>query len=651
MGFLCLSGLVALAMKEKPGLSTFLAVAGNVAGCALGLVPAFYSILSGTTLSFRKAWDLPLASFSVSIDPLSAFFLIPILFLSLLSAIYGSGYIAHWYGKKNTALAWFFFNMLVASMVMVVTSRNGILFLIAWEIMSLASFFLVIFESEKEMVRSAGFTYLAATHLGTAFLFVLFMLLGAGKSVLDFDQFGTTEEFLKSVIFILAIIGFGTKAGFIPLHVWLPEAHPAAPSHVSALMSGVMIKTGIYGLIRVLTFLGTPPLWWGYLLISIGAVSGVLGVLFAVAQKDVKRLLAYCSVENIGIIALGIGIGLIGIHYGSPLVAVLGMAGALMHVVNHTAFKGLLFLGAGSVLSSTGTRDIDRLGGLLKNMPWTGLSFLIGAAAISGLPFLNGFISEFLIYSGAFKGLLMDKVTGMFAAFVVASLAVIGSLAVLCFTKAFGATFLGEMRSEMKERPVESVRAMRVPMFFLSAVCVVIGLFPVVFVRVLGTVLSVVTGMGEEKILSNIETVGTPLTAIMMSSWMFILSALAVLTLRKVLLSGRSVTRAVTWDCGYLRPSPRMQYTSSSFAQPVTKMFNFILRTKCRLLGPQPVFPRKASFETETPDVFKKNLYEPAFKGVDRAFLKLGWIQQGRLQYYVMYILVTLIILLIWELI
>lgn len=651
MGFLCLSGLVALAIKKKPGLSTFLAVAGNVAGCALGLVPAFYSILSGTTLSFRKAWDLPLASFSVSIDPLSAFFLIPILFLSLLSAIYGSGYIAHWYGKKNTALAWFFFNMLVASMVMVVTSRNGILFLIAWEIMSLVSFFLVIFESEKDMVRSAGFTYLAATHLGTAFLFVLFMLLGAGKSVLDFDQFGAAEEFLKSVIFILAIIGFGTKAGFIPLHVWLPEAHPAAPSHVSALMSGVMIKTGIYGLIRVITFLGTPPLWWGYLLISIGAVSGVLGVLFAVAQKDVKRLLAYCSVENIGIIALGIGIGLIGIHYGSPLVAVFGMAGALMHVVNHAAFKGLLFLGAGSVLSSTGTRDIDRLGGLLKRMPWTGLSFFIGAAAISGLPFLNGFISEFLIYSGAFKGLLMDKVTGMFAAFVVASLAVIGSLAVLCFTKAFGATFLGEMRSEMKEHTVESVRAMRVPMFFLSAVCVVIGLFPIVFVRVLGTVLSVVTGMGGEKILSNIETVGTPLTAIMISSWMFILSAMAVLTLRKVLLSGRSVTRSVTWDCGYLRPSPRMQYTSSSFAQPVTKMFNFILRTKCRLLGPQPVFPRKASFETETPDVFKENLYEPAFKGVDRAFLKLGWIQQGRLQYYVMYILVTLMILLIWELI
>jgi formate hydrogenlyase subunit 3/multisubunit Na+/H+ antiporter MnhD subunit len=279
--------------------------------------------------------------------------------------------------EKALGVSWFFFNLLVASMALVVVARNGILFLVAWELMALASFFLVTMQDDEERVRDAGRTYLVASHLGTAFLLVLFIMLAGGTDSLDFDRFAAGSH--AGLLFILAAIGFGTKAGFVPLHVWLPEAHPAAPSHVSAVMSGVMIKTGIYGLVRTLTFLGPLPAWAGWLLVGVGVTSGVLGVLFALAQHDLKRLLAYHSVENIGIITLGLGLGLVGLRAGFAPLAVLGFAGALLHVLNHALFKGLLFLGAGAVLHGTKTRDMEELGGLLKRMPWTGPLFLIGA--------------------------------------------------------------------------------------------------------------------------------------------------------------------------------------------------------------------------------------------------------------------------------
>ena len=308
-------------------------------------------------------------------------------------------------GRKNLGAYWFFFNGLAASMAMVAVAANGVLFLICWEVMALCSFFLVTFESEEESVQRAGWTYLVATHIGTAFLLVLFLMLGrqAGGGSLDFDTFLAARGHMGAaadVLFLLALVGFGAKAGFVPFHIWLPEAHPAAPSPVSAVMSGVMLKTGIYGILRTLTFLGAPHLWWGWLLIATGLVSGIFGVLMALAQHDLKRLLAYHSVENIGIIALGLGLGVLGVAWRLPALAVLGFAGGLLHVVNHALFKGLLFMGAGSVQHATGTREIDLLGGLIKRMPWTGRTFLIGAVAICGLPPLNGFVSELLIYTG-----------------------------------------------------------------------------------------------------------------------------------------------------------------------------------------------------------------------------------------------------------
>src|SRR5208337_3084062 len=361
---------VILKTPDIPTLSDFsvaTGVGGILIGCMCGIVPAVRVVLGEPSQSIRMAWDVPYGSLFLELDPLSGFFLIPVFVLCALAAIYGAEYLEAYRGKKALAPPWFFFNLLVASMVVVILARNGVLFLMAWEMMALSSFFLVTFEDEKESTRQAGWTYLVASHIGTAFLLVLFVLLGRANGSLDFDRFSASSG--APLMFVPALVGFGTKAGFIPLHVWLPEAHPAAPSHVSAVMSAVMIKTGIYGLLRILTFLGPPQAWWGWVLCVVGLTSGILGVLLALAQHDLKRLLAYHSVENIGIIALGLGVGILGVSRRSTMLTVLGFGGGLLHVQNHALFKGLLFLGAGSVLHGAGTREIDHLGGLTKRMP------------------------------------------------------------------------------------------------------------------------------------------------------------------------------------------------------------------------------------------------------------------------------------------
>ena len=431
MGVIVLGGLAALMAGRSARRASLLGAGGAVTGCALALGPALRALLGGPLERLDAPWSMPGGSFSVALDPVSGLFLVPTLFLSALAAVYGTGYLKPFGATRALGEAWFCFDLLVVSMALVMVARNGVLFLVAWEVMALASFFLVTFDRKTASVRDAGWTYLIATHLGTAFLLAMFVLLGGATGSLEFDGFGTvagTAPGLIGPLFLLAVIGFGTKAGFIPLHVWLPEAHPAAPSHVSAVMSGVMIKTGIYGLVRFLIVLGPPPVWWGWLLIGIGVISGVLGVLLALAQHDLKRLLAYHSVENIGIITLGLGLGTLGVASDTPALAVLGFGGGLLHVVNHALFKGLLFLGAGAVLHGAGTGEIDHLGGLQRRMPWTGTCFLVGAAAISGLPPLNGFVSEFLIYLGAFLGVIAAAGT---VGILVPGLVTIGALALI----------------------------------------------------------------------------------------------------------------------------------------------------------------------------------------------------------------------------
>lgn len=624
---------------------------GCVAGCLIGLVPATQILLGSPPVSIREPWAVPGASFHIGLDALSALFLVPILIIAPLSALYGSVYLAG-RPQHNLGSHAFFFNLLTASMGLVVIARDGLLFLIAWEVMALASFFLVTTDDEHEQVRRAGWGYLVATHLGTALLLGFFALLGREAGSLDFDSFGCMTSLTPGVaglLFLLALAGFGAKAGFVPFHVWLPEAHPAAPSHVSALMSGVMIKTGIYGLVRALTFLGTPAAWWGWLLIGAGLACGIVGALFALAQHDLKRLLAYCSVENIGIVTLGLGIGVMGLAANAPAVAAIGFAGGLLHVINHSVFKSLLFLCAGSVLHATGTGTMDRLGGLLKRMPQTGLPFLAGAGAAVGLPLLNGFTSEFLVFLAAFMG--VSTTTAQLAVpllAAIAGLALISGLAVACFAKAIGVGFLGEPRTHDAEQAHDPALLMRLPQLALALLCAVIGLGAPFMLRAVGPAVNAAIGRPAAPLMiQEVTPVLWRIVGVCVLLW--VLAALLVV-FRRYLLKGQAVRTAVTWDCGYLEPSARMQYTGSSLVQPLMVLFGAVLQTRYHMTALRGLFPEAGAFSTTTPDPCVDRGYRPLFLGIVRSLGCLRRLQHGNLQLYVLYIAVTLLGLLIWKL-
>ena len=648
-------GVGALLTRHSPRIASIFGQTGAVCGAALGLVGSVLILLTGSSPeAIRLPWSVPYGSFYIEVDALSAFFLVPIFLLTGLAAIYGGRYLSDPKYDTRRGSHWAFFNVLAASMVLVVAARNAILFLVAWEIMALASYFLVTLESEREPVQRAGWTYLVSTHLGTMVLFFFFALMGSKAGSLDFDAFAAAGPQIHpqaTLFFVLALIGFGSKAGIVPLHVWLPEAHPAAPSHVSALMSGVMIKTGIYGIVRTFLWLGTPSTGWALTLIAIGCVSGVLGILLATAQRDLKRVLAYSSVENIGIVFLGLGIGVLGQATGMPVLTILGYGGGLLHVLNHSLFKGLLFLGAGSVLHGAQTLDMEHTGGLMKRMPWTGITFLVGAVAISGLPPLNGFISEFMIYAGAFHGLQsLDSFEAVPAIIAIIALALMGGFAVVCFTRALGIVFLGQPRSTQAAQAHESKAAMLWPMAVLAALCALIGIFAPLTFAVLRPVLMQVSPLSAGELSAPLALVQSPLLLIVGIALIFAALVAVLFWLRKARLAGRSRADAVTWDCGYAAPNSRMQYSASSFARPLLHLTSGVVRLRQRLKKPEGYFPTTGSLSTEAPDVVERGLWTPVFKGTERLLSRFRWIQIGSIHLYILYIAITLIVLLIWKL-
>ncbi len=652
---LAASGMLAFVLCGRPRLSLFAGAGGAVLACAAGFWISLRFVLDVFSASLVLPW-LPQVggAFSVGVDPLSALFLAALFLVCGLAALYGARYMDG-HGGARAGLAWLWYNLLVVGMALVILARNALLFLSAWELMAVASFFLVTHEDEQRDTRRAGRLYLIATHLGTVFVFIFMLAMARKTGSLEFEAWrgvgATLEPAVCGWLFICLLIGFGTKAGFVPLHIWLPEAHPAAPSHVSAVMSGIMIKTGIYGLVRFLPCLGVPPLWWGWTLVTIGIVSGVLGVLFALAQHDAKRLLAYHSVENIGIIALGIGIGLMGVSMRMPVVAVLGFAGGLLHVLNHALFKSLLFLGAGAVVKATGTRECDRFGGLLKRMPFTGTAFLVGAAAISGLPPLNGFLSEFLIYWSALSG--VNSGPGMAAVPLmlgVAGLALIGGLAAACFAKLFGIVFLGEPRTAEAGAAKEAPLPMLVPMLVLAAACAAIGLAAPRVVDALRPVLAQVIDLPRAGAAFEEVAGSTALFAVSFVALLALVLIVVAAVFRRLFLAGKPVGTSVTWDCGYARPAARMQYTATSFAQPLVGLFASVLRSRRRFRPPAGLFPQASSMETETGDVFRERFFTPLFRVVDRWLSFMKWLQSGRIHVYVLYIVITLLALLVWAL-
>jgi hydrogenase-4 component B len=642
-----IKGGIEVILKTNNQVSAKISVPFIITGCLFALIPTVQVLLSGHPESFILPFNSYYGTFGMEIDSLSAFFLLPVLIISLLGAVYGYEYMKPYFGADKT---WFFYSILIAGMMGVVMARNGVLFLLFWEIMSLSSFFLVSFENHKPEVRSASLIYLIAAHMGAAFLLMFFALMWVKTGSLDFNNFGALSPLFLDIFFLLAVIGFGTKAGFIFLHVWLPEAHPAAPSHVSAIMSGVMVKTGIYGILRVLMLLGVVHAWWGWFLIITGAASGLFSILFSLAQRDFKKLLAYSTVENIGIITMGIGLGILGMSHNEPFITVLGFGGSLIHIINHSFLKSLLFMGAGSVLHSTGTRDIEKLGGLIKYMPWTAANFFTGSVAIAGLPPLNGFIGEFLIYLGAFHALTTDgKSFTTFGVIIIISLALIGALTVLSFTRAFGITFLGNLREQKIRHIHESGNLMLYSMTLLSAACIFIGLGAPFILKFLIPVIKDISFVPLPLIEVQLVSLNKLLLNLSLVFLLFLLIIAGLTLISKNLRNKRIVRQTQTWSCGYSNVTPRMQYTAYSFSKPVTDLFSTFIRAKRKVEPVQGLFPEEASLISVTPDVFHHYFFRTTFLFIEKLLSRFKWIQHGNLQLYVFYITITLIILLVWK--
>ncbi len=628
-------------------LSALLAV---LAG-ALGLTGTGIFWATGHGEPIILPWPLlPGARFSVAVDGLSAIFLVPVFLIFLLGSVYGLDYWKQTDHPANGRKLRLFYGTMTAGMGLLVIARNSVLFLFGWEIMALSAFFLVTTEEHDAKVRETGWIYLVATHIGTLSLFALFAVLhaGTGSFALTPLKEGTLSPRSMTAVFVVALVGFGIKAGLMPLHVWLPDSHAIAPSHVSAMLSGVILKMGVYGLARITSLFPSPPLEWGGIMLGLGVVSGVLGVAFAIGQHDLKRLLAYHSIENIGIIVIGLGLALIGRSLGRPDWIVLGLAGGLLHVWNHALFKALLFLSAGSVIHTAHTREIDHLGGLAKGMPRTALCFLIGAVAICGLPPLNGFVSEFLLYLGLFQTLGLNEGSSFAgAAFAAPALALIGTLAVACFVKVYGAVFLGSARSEHAEHVHESPPTMVGPMAVLAGCCFLIGLAPVLIVPLLGQAVSAWDPRLSDAALRLADAAPLAWITVMgllLIGGLFLASVVLWLCLRRGV-----VDRGPTWGCGYAAPTTRMQYTSSSFAQMLVGLFAWALRPHTSRPGELALFPRKSAFHSEVRDTVLDEGVLPAFRCAAWLISWFRVFQRGSIQIYLLYIFVALIVLLLWR--
>ncbi|MDP3479980.1 MAG: proton-conducting transporter membrane subunit [Desulfoprunum sp.] len=612
-------------------------------GCLIGLATLFPVLQDTGPPAFSLSW-LHVLTLSCKIDSLSAFFLVPIFLICPLAALYGFHYLEKREESGRIAVNYCFFSLLLLSMVLVVCANSPITFALAWEIMSLSSFFLVVYEFQKKETRSAGYLYFVFAQAGAMCIFAAFGLIFSYTGSFSFDSIDQLPAQAKLVVFSLALIGFGSKAGIFPLHIWLPHAHPAAPSHISAIMSGVMIKMGIYGILRFYILLADTSLIFGQTILIAGMVSGILGVVYALGKHDIKRLLAYHSVENIGIILIGAGLGMIGVSTGSPVMAAFGFAGSLLHVLNHSIFKSLLFMGAGAVLQKTKTRHVDELGGLGKRMPITGKTFLIGSVSISGLPPFNGFISEFLIYFAAFHGLVSTGLTFILASLAIVSLAVIGGLAAACFTKVVGIVFLGEPRSARAARAVEVGWTMTAPMVFLAVLCLVIGVWPQPFVRLaflglrdIAAILPIQPGI-EAELVGNLA----------FASRLFLALLAAITIFRKLLYIKKEVGAGPTWGCGFTQPTVRMQYTGTSYARSMVEFFQPFVKIRTVYSGIRKIFPGQTTYETRVNDIAEIGMHQYLVHPLVKILERLRWIQHGHIQLYIAYIVLTIVVLLLF---
>jgi formate hydrogenlyase subunit 3/multisubunit Na+/H+ antiporter MnhD subunit len=633
-----LAGVAATALSRWPAAAAWVFRVLFGAGCVAGGIAAL-AVLAGTAVpDVRFGGAAPFGAWVFGLDPLAAVFLLAIVSVGAACGFYGLDYLARERGHRAVGAAHLLLALLVTALAVTVIARAAIPFLVGWEVMAVLAYLLVVHEHERRDVRRAGLIYLAVTHVGILLLFAVFATWAGETGDLSFDALAAHPAFVAGrgvMILVLALIAFGLKAGSVPFHFWLPEAHAAAPSHVSALMSGVVIKMGIYGLLRTLVLFGAPPPWWGWVVLALGACSGVLGVVWALAQHDIKRLLAFHSVENIGIILLGVGAGALGMAYGYPLIAVLGFAGAVLHTINHALFKSLLFLGAGAVIHATHTRDIDRFGGVARRMPATSAAFLVGSAAIIGLPPLNGFVSEWVIYQTLLRGGSAGGAIQL-AGLGAMVLALIGALALACFAKVVGVMYLGEPRDIAAAGAREPAAGMIRPVVGLAAACIAIGLLPIAVVPAALRVGSVVAGIapataGPAAVAAGPATVFTAgLTAALLLAW----------AARAAVVRRRGHAEAATWACGYAAATPRMAYTASSFAAPLLGAFRSVAGVRTTRTA--------QAFATHPSDPVLERVVLPAWHGVRAAAMALRPMQRGGLQLYLLYVVLAVVALLFY---
>jgi hydrogenase-4 component B len=636
------------------------AMGGSILASAVTVNAAILVLVAG------HSWDGVLLRHTASatvlsyaLTPLSAWFLTVLGLIAIPVAVYSLGYFAHAIAPSRTAAVGIGFNVMLGAVEVVFVAGDVITFLLAWELMTLATAGLVATEHQERASRLAGYLYLVMSHVGTGCLLAGFLTLAAVSGSLSLSSLLTghlVSGWTRDGVFVLFLVGFGVKAGVIPFHVWLPEAHPAAPSSISALMSAVLITAGIYGLFRVCAFgLGTPAVSWGLTFMGLGTLSAILGVLYALTQTDLKRLLAYSTIENAGIMVLGLGAGMLALAYGRTELATVAVAASLAHVLNHAVFKGLLFLGAANVVMGTGTRQLEEFGGLLRRMPWTGLFFLVGAMAIAGLPLLNGFVSEWLTFQALLLG--FSSTPGLIRLnypLSAAMLALTSALAAACFVKVFGISFLALPRSSAATDAHEAPRVMLAPPAFLAALCLGLGLFPAVVLGALSRVLvslpglqpTVSLGWGAVGMTSPVGSFDHVIPAMF---GVALLGAVGV----AVMLAARTrmaIRRVPTWGCGG-ELSAQTEYSATAFSKPLMMIFRAVYRPTRQvdtLSDVSPYFPQEVRYRSKIEPTFERYVYGPLLRGVLRAANGMKVLQAGSLHAYLAYVLVLGVLLLLW---
>jgi len=620
--------------KSTGGL--FLVIAISI----LSAVPIVQTLFQHRSFQSFLWLPEPYGKIPVRIDPLSAWFMLIIDVTCINGTLYGTGYMkAYQADRKNTSLHWISFVSLHVSMLGVCLLQHGLAFLVTWETMSISALLLVLFEHAKPETLKAGVNYLIQMHIGVVLLTIAFIWVYLSEGSFDFSVIGRFFSHHPPVgLFVLFFLGFGIKAGFIPLHTWLPHAHPVAPSHISGVMSGVVVKMGIYGILRIITCLHSGLLQTGEVILILSLLTALHGILNAAVHRDFKRMLAFCTIENIGIVGMGIGIGLIGEATGNSSMFFLGFSTALLHTLNHSLYKSLLFFTAGNIYQQTHTRDMEQLGGLLKKMPQTAFFFLCGSLAIGALPPFNGFVSEFLIYTGLVEGIRSSNVQfNLLMVVSIATLAMVGGVSMLTFTKSFGIIFLGAPRAPLTHPPKEVSPVMRAPLFLILTGMLLIGVFPDAVMRVLIPVVRVFDDAFQPGAAINTLY---PVLATTGRTSLGLLVLIALIYYVRSRISGRQPKVFLpTWGCGYPAPNTRMQYTGKSFAKSLAKLFSFLTAEKKKYheIDSMAVFPSTRSYQSHYTELFETGIIDRINKQLIGFMNYFTFIHNGQTQRYVLY--------------